>query len=583
MKLVINLFHKNDIEGYNVSSLKGAHFIDLQGENSKVDFVVPINIEAMEGYHSIYSIAVKKFTSFVSKVSDVTINGTHIRSFQSNGLPPFWLTSLAEKHYFHWLMKFFLLREFISKKSDFFNSYEEIVFLIPAKRRKVKVLLAAEFRSFTLSYHYSSKVEQPVVLLFIKITIKGIISFLRRTTPILSYSEPRAIFICRNKVTTYTKQYLENLRLIVDMSVEELQVITIDSIIKNSDNNLEYKFPNLFWKCRPSLILYLKFKFLTFKRLILLNFIKEEELSLDNIIFPSNLVLDELKDVVVNKEELLIYNKALLSYKSEIKESPFFFYEDEFYPSGRAISFGLAGLSTFGIQHSMVGNEQSVYIISDRELESKVDDWDHLPTPSKFITWGDIFKNSFLSNNSLDQSFIVSAGNPTYIMRSNLVGVNLKRNRLTVLYCLTREEFFHQEKQIIKSNLHKFKNFDLVVRYHPLWHFDAKVVIDFFQDVNVIFSDCSDIFEDINNADLIITSGHSGVWLDGIVAKKPVIRIVTFIQDDFQTNGLIYNVKDENEFKRAIESIERNGEISLCNNILYLEKDRWEELFINNG
>ena len=581
MKLVINLFYKNQVKEYDVSSLKGAYFMDFQGENSEIDFFIPINIEIIEDYHSIYSNAVKKFTCFVAKLSNISINGAHIRTFQSNGLPLFWLTSLSEKHYFHWMMKFFLLREFIGQRSDLFNAYEEIIFLLPAKYSRVKVLLDEEFQQFNLNFSYSVKYEDTRIVSLLKVTMKGIVSFLRRSKPLLSYNQPTAIFICRNKVTSYTKKYLENLRLLVNMRGEELQVITLDSLVKSSENNLEYKFPSLFWKHRPNLILFLLLKFLNFKSLMSLNSTKEEKLTIDGIKLPSKLILDELTDVVVNQGDLLIYNKILSMFKSKIKDSPLFFYEDEFYPSGRTISFGLAGLKTFGIQHSMVGNEQSVYIISDTELESKVDKWDHLPIPSKFITWGDIFKKNFLSNNSLDPSFIISAGNPTYIMRSNSVGLKSKGERLKVLYCLTRKEFFHQEKQIVKSNLNKFKNFDLIVRYHPLWYFDSRVVLEFFEGVNVIFSDCPNIFEDINNADVIITSGHSGVWLDAIVAKKPVVRIITFIQDNFQTNGSVYNVKHENEFISAIDGILRNDQISLSSNILYLEKDRWEELFLN--
>ena len=338
-----------------------------------------------------------------------------------------------------------------------------------------------------------------------------------------------------------------------------------------------YKTPNLFWINRPHFFTLIKIFYNKLNTLYSLKRIDSSKaIKIDSITLPTSLIITEIENVIIRQSHYLIMNYWLNSYKKKLNHKVKFFYEDEFYPNGRAISSALKDLNTFGVQHSMITKSHSVYHISDKET-NHINKNDGLPLPHQFIVWGDYFKKQFLSYNSLKDNFVYVAGNPTYINRSNHVEIK-NNDYLEILYCLTTPKIFAKEKNILKDTLESIPNLRLKIRFHPSWKFSTDLVLHSFKNINVTFSNEKNIFNAIIKSSLVLAGSHSGVWLDSIVANKPVIRLITSFKDNIAQDGLVINVENENEMGSALTKALNNKLEIKDNDLLYLKNNRWRKL-----
>tara|TARA_B100000809_G_scaffold262326_1_gene313062 strand:- start:1534 stop:3303 length:1770 start_codon:yes stop_codon:yes gene_type:complete len=583
MKLYINLFKEINPKKLTptIEDSVDSYYLDFHGRLLEEGSTNNISLEELENYKINYTNAVKSYTSFIVKLSTITIDNKHIRSFTFNGLPLFWLTSISEKHYFHWLMKIMLLREILADNISFFKEYTEIVILIPSQLKDVKLLLKEVFSPYNIPFNFfdiREPIHSNVTLTLFKISLKTIFLFFKMKSPELTYDLHSITFLLTGKITDYTKNFFTNIHKIIEQGKDTISQVPL-YYWTNPLVQLEYKVPYLFWETRLSLFTLIKIFYTQFKTLhSIRNIDRSKNIKVNNISFPASLLIQEIECVFIQKNNSLLMSYWLNAYKKTLAHKTKFFYEDEFYPAGRAISFGLKDTETFGVQHSMIVKNHTVYHISDVEWKPSDQNMnDGLPLPSNFIVWGQYFKTQFLSFNSLKDNFIYIAGNPTYINRSVNV-TTTKSNIPEVLYCLTTPDIFSKEKKIIKDTLDAIPQLRLKVRYHPLWEFDKDLVLDFFKNLNISFSNEKNIFNDINKSTFVITGSHSGVWLDSIVANKPVVRLITSFQDDIEQNNLMYNVGNEKEMKNSIQLILKENKSTLKNDLLYLKNDRWVKL-----
>ena len=446
MKLYINLFYQIDLAQFplTIEDKKDNQYLDFQGRYVESEFIKNISLEVFS-YNR--NKAVKDYTSFISALSTMEINNKHIRSYQFNDLPLFWLTQISEKHLHHWMMQAILLKEILTSNSDFFKSYENIYILIPSKLRESQQIIQDFFNFLNIEVQFtilgSSPTRNSYFSLF-KTAVKTMFLFFKMKKPELTKDQSNIIFLLAGNITEYTKKFFINISKLDDQNKKDITLIPL-YFWNNPKAKINYKVPHLFWKTRPNIYTLLETFYTLFRLLFSIKKIdNKQKIDIDNISYPIALLVKDFENVIINSNSLLIMNCWLTRYNKPLIDKVKFFYEDEFYPSGRNISFCLNNKETYGVQHSMISKNQSVYHISDIEHKSFDDNKeDGLPLPTKFIVWGKYFKFQFLSHNSLPENFVYVAGNTTYIKKSSEKKTINKSNKyFNVLYCLTRLEFF---------------------------------------------------------------------------------------------------------------------------------------------
>src|SRR6185312_3620342 len=144
--------------------------------------------------------------------------------------------------------------------------------------------------------------------------------------------------------------------------------------------------------------------------------------------------------------------------------------------TGRIISSALEfsankKLTGYGVQHALIFKNHTVYTIGDSELNSQISEDDKLPAPNYFIVWGDYFKRLFLSFNSQNSGYVITAGNLKYIKLQKSKNDNpLLSDDKRLLWCTTLPEFFRAEYNLIEPVLKTLKNYKLTFRLHPIGH-----------------------------------------------------------------------------------------------------------------
>mgnify|MGYP001588769954 CR=1 FL=1 len=215
-KLYVNLF--KEIDSSHTSSIieekKNSYYLDFHSKPNNNTRYTTLIVENISNFSTVYDEAVSQFTLFVAKLSKINISKKNIRDFTINGIPLFWLTTISEKHYFHWLMKFFLLKEIISSDSLYLKDYKSLTFIIPSEFKTSKKLIEDLFCDYKINITYTivnlPKKNNIYVRLF-KNLINTIVSFLKMKQPKLTNKESKFVFLLPNVITEYTKDFFENI------------------------------------------------------------------------------------------------------------------------------------------------------------------------------------------------------------------------------------------------------------------------------------------------------------------------------------------------------------------------------------
>lgn len=554
--LLINLyFNKNVIPKKDIKDK--TNILDFSGQFKKNTVI----LSEIDNYNNIYKSALQDFVKFSESVSQRKYKNRHIRNFKFLDLPIYWLTDTSLKHpHLNYILNIFIVKRILENNSNFNKNYNITVYF----ENNINIIHYI-LQDVDKSINYV-KIKKNNYLIFPRI-IKTFIAIsykiLKNKTKFTTKKVKNIILILPEKPTFYTFKFFENIKIQAKACHKEVHTTTFQKV--------NYEFLTITGLLK---VLY-KIIFLWFKIRVNNPTIKNKEINF--------FLKEELSNVIIKKISLLLTYYALKKLTEKLKTQISIFYEDEFYETGRIISKAFSNninCKTYGMQHGVISEEHTVYNISDIEI-TDINEKDAMPIPDKFIVWGEYYKNIFLKNNNLPHNYVIPAGNISYIKKDKKPGV-VKNNPKKILYCFTLKEVFIKEIQIIKDLNFINKNYNIEFRFHPLHKFDIKIIKETLNISNVTISNYENIETAILNSDIILTSAHSTIYLDAIVYKKPVIRLIT--KTDSLSNNItgVYNCKNNHEFLTAFRKISKSETNNTTNNELLTSTPAfWDKILCN--
>ncbi|MFI5150585.1 MAG: hypothetical protein ACHQRM_12680, partial [Bacteroidia bacterium] len=301
--------------------------------------------------------------------------------------------------------------------------------------------------------------------------------------------------------------------------------------------------------------------------------------------------------------DLFVMEKWLLNYFRSIKQKSNLFYQDEVYISGRIISKAFAEsankkIIAYGVQHCVIYDNFGPYQLTDEEISSTSEGSENgLPLPSYFLMWGSYFKNLFLKRNKLPETFAIISGDLRFAIKYEKRNEEDKRfgsddRMLTLLWCTTLYEHCVSECEYFKNYLRNDPRSRLVIRQHP--NSDNKEQLKELMGVELAdkieFSDYKGIFEDFYRADVILATANSTVFIDALVAGKPVVRLhieaMRYGINNFRSD-LLFDVSSILEFEQVVIKLKKDRRshafepVSGIDQLLLLDTRKWKEIIKN--
>ena len=561
--------------------------IKQKGELKDIKIIYPKDIDSDLQIHKE---AIEMYVGRIGKLNATPLkDGTKLRDLDFAGFPVFWITEISIKHAQSSFLKNYFYFLNLLKSGKFKTALGGTYFIcLPPKEiyfdEFIEEKLAAEFGIKSKSFSVENK--SPIYLTwnrlsFIKESIKQY-SFIRakcleirkglkvNTSEVSIFTDPESTWRKKEGHDYVFKELMEYSRTKKTSNYIPFFVTLKDfkELInweENWDTGLLYCFPS---KLESLIFAFKHFKFI--RR------IKELKISEENS--PDCYVNDK----VIKKE---VYDIAYLSFwkvffcfwlskyfRNGVKSEKKIFYQDEFYDVGRLISLaksksGNKLIKSFGVQHGLFFSGHTVYSITDSELKGK----NSMPVPDKFVVWGDLFKREFLRNNSLGEDYVLVAGNFKYNStkiekKSSIKNVSSK----LVLWCVTVEFDTTQMFEVIKESLVLVPDLQILVRCHPL-HNIQEHISQLFLSANFKkyrFSTATDIFSDIEESDIMVTSSASTAFIDGLIGNIPTINIVLpdYQMERFEVSNL-YNVITAEEFSHSFQKALKKHRQTEQNNV----------------
>ncbi len=491
-----------------------------------------------------------------------------IRDYKINGLPIFWLTNFAEKHPFkHWLFSFFYFRSFELLKHDFFKNVTSIFLIIPVEKEiflsffrktwpefanRVEVISSNEFETQGLikevvrggKFYFSFFLAWIINTFSFRRFCKGKLTETILLTP-------------GNRAETTLQQHVAD--FLTSESTFSRVSFPDNSPFPNSKNVLLKSFPSP-WNVLKMIVLIISLR----RRLTRLKDMVSARGSFWELILTEEMYLS------LSHIQLYFINLWVTKFFKSVQFKLKVFYEDEMYKIGRVIS-GAAmsannkNVCTIGYQHGNISVNHAVYRIGEKELRLSAPGYnDALPLPDLFLVWGEYFKRQFLEWNTLNEERVVVVGNIVYINLYNkfIKSSTLRYSKRRVLWCTTSVEFVKREYAILSPEL-SLKDYSLVIRMHPNFNIRPylKEIMTEALFSKVEWDETPDIYQSIFDADLVVCSSHSTVFIDCVVLQKPVIRLFnrSTMRDDLTEVGFS-GVSTHSEFLERLESPDiKNG------------------------
>lgn len=581
--LLVNLDFKIGVDGLkelvSKNRLQITTILDFSNCIKQTDSLKIIYPKDFDKDFEIHREAIKVYIYEVGKISEALLeDGKILRDIEFAGFPVYWITQISIKHAQLSIVKnFFYLLELI--KSRYLEDFtkQEIILCLPSKEFYFNELFQKKLKEkFNISSQsYSLNQETKIYLnwnrlSFFKNVFKSYSEVRKKckelkkdiennTSDISIFTYPNSTWLNQEKHDYVFKELQEYIQ--TKHSTNYIPFFTASNGLNelkkwedNWDTGLLDHFPS-----RLSTLVFV-FKHYRFSKKV--NSINISKNNSQRFV-DTKIIKKELNDIVFLNHWRMFYYYWLKNYFSNgINTQKRVFYQDEFYDGGRLISHaknksGNNLIKTFGVQHGLFFSGHTVYSITDSEIKGD----NSMPIPDKFIVWGKVFKNEFLKNNTLNQDYVVEAGNFRYNSRYNNLTFNTNNrthNKKTFLWCVTLGADTIQMFEIIKGELNLMKELEIIVRCHPL-HNIKNLIIDLFSSIGYsafTFSNNQDIFNDIEKAGLMISSNASTTFIDGLIGDIPIVNVVLpdYQMDKFEVHNL-HNVKNDKEFKEALEII----------------------------
>ena len=593
--IIVNLSKNNDsikqVVDQAVESKQCWSFIDFSGSRLEFANITCISVRKLDSDNKIEKSSIHEYVNTVGDLSVARLNGENIRQLQINGLPIYWLTNFAEKHPFkHWLLAFFFFKGFLKEKPDFFNDFLQVIIIAPVSRQifnayveqhwpwlseKSSIVTSSNPVRLTLS-----KTFYIAASFFLKYTWAYVLNFIPRRKS--GKPNPPDLFFI-NGGNSPAKSTLQE---------------HVSAFLKTQGSFLEVHLQSIIFKPTSSHSIYVA-KYYPSPFAVAQMFYQIFKCSKKAAKYYSSAIAnnDFLQSVI--SEELYKASQLIRLYFMQIWLSKIFsathksmriIYEDEMYKIGRVISSAAVvsnnhHIKAIAYQHGNISENHSVYRFCNAEiLESRPGSRDAVPLPDIFLVWGEYFKRQFLEWVSLNPEKVVVAGNLVYLALRKKYSRNSITNKKikNILWCTTSFEFAKGEYEIMQRELEN-NDFCLFLRMHP--NYDIK---DDLRDIipgsfysKIIWETTLDIYEAINNADLVVGSGHSTVFIDCIILNKPVIRIFNYsVMNDYLTSAQVYikNAFSQEEFAEAMAFFRSENKLPDISGYLFLESDEiWKK------
>lgn len=485
-----------------------------------------------EKKETINKAAREEFIEFIAQTSMAKFkNGKDIRQFSVSGLPLYWLTEYSAKHpYNHYLYSVFLLKSLLIERVV---DEKGIIIYCPPKFYFLKSLLCGLFSKNTLRVYKQTNSIFLDYIRFFKTNFKLIIKIIRQA-PLQKFrkkvEKKGIVFFSKLNKSSYVNRVVEVFdkeKVIPKSLIAELNVNAWISNDKMDESLLSSRPTILQLWCAVVQLLSVKVR------------LKREQFTINGEVYDSDFIIYEINDTIVNRPYNVYSYLWLKNFFINYTVNLTAIYEDEFYVSGRVISAAKKNsnnrlVTTYGIQHGMFSDNHTVYNISDNEINStSTSSRNGMPMPDFFITWGSYFSNFFLSHNSLTKEFVREFGNPLHVFNSQ--GRSSKRDvghpkQIKILYCLTSSKLFYDELKMVNKILEKNKNSSVTIRFHPNFIFSVDQSL-FKNSSSIKFSARKSLSQDLLESNFVLTSAHSTIFMDALVASKLVIRLRTSIHD----------------------------------------------------
>ncbi len=544
-----------------------------------------LHISDFYNQDDIYKEALNLYKEFIDQI----VSQKNILSYNVSGLPIYWLSDTGSKHpIYHWGKDFFLLLTLLKYSSETIQEeYRQLTLILPNE------LLCSEnsIRKLLVRYKYDISFQ----LLFLSPTetksnvkcvlrsslsvIKSILLYRNNKEYKKASSNNYYIINSLNNNLDYNGQYLE-LKNLYNLESKDLSIIPVLEWRHQHSPALET--PQEFIDKKPNLFEISSTLFKILKVFYKIKRAKFNGIKIDGIDFTLDFLKEDLLATLQNKSDLVFLHVWLGNFFKA--QNAAFLYSDELYPYGKTISNAIKhsqnhNAYSYGIQHGNFSEVHTVYMITDKEIEAG------LPLPNKFIVWGNYYREMFKQNNSLNNDYILSLGNPKYINSEKTV--EHKEGSITIkniLWCLTTLDCFIAEWNIIKNRV-TLPNIKLTIRLHPGGHISIKDVFEVLKDTEYIISSEKSLIDDFRMADLILTSAHSTVFLDALITKSKVVRLITnrWIGSNNIQSNYIFNVKNSEELNHLflkLENVPNDKEYK--DDFIEVNNNKWRE-FVNQN
>lgn len=597
--IIVNLSKNAHAVKHIVDELtRNAHqwsFLDFTGSSFDFESIEYFSARIFDENNQIEKGSLREYVNQVGTFSFQKCGGGRtVRWHQINRLPIYWVTNFAEKHPFnHWLFALFFFRDFIKAKPAFFHEYGDVVIIIPVPVNIFKAYIEKEslllnqkiviLSDYTFIKPVSRKIVKNVIRFYIKYLFYYVFKCFRYRK-FRENEQPNLMLI--NLSTSFSPTFLQkHIRTLLQANGRLLNIrlsTFLFNPIGTESGFLIRSYP------KPSKVLNMVVQILQQARMIARNYKK----AITNNDFWGVIVNAEL--FVSLQDISLFFSHLWLTKFFQSMEKPLkVFYEDEMYKTGRIISSAAmlsnnANITTIAYQHGNISQSHTVYRFCDAEIaESELGKKDAVPFPDIFLVWGEYFKKQFLEWFSFNPERVMVAGNLAYfeLQKKYFPKEKSRDSKKVVLWCTTSLDFAKGEYEIVRQELEK-KDFSIIVRMHP--NFIIKNELREFIPAHIYsairWDNTPFIYDALYDSDLVICSGHSTVFIDCIILKKPVIRLFNpYIMKDFLTGSHLFvkSVATAREFSVALSLAESESSFNSNSGFLFLESDEiWRKVIL---
>jgi len=246
-------------------------------------------------------------------------------------------------------------------------------------------------------------------------------------------------------------------------------------------------------------------------------------------------------------------------------------------------------IPTLSLQHGM--------FLENKKFEKYQPMMTYLPPKNiKIGVWGKIIQN-YIINHGIDEKNVLMTGSPKHDSYFKAKKIQSKKNK-TVL--ILENGFYHPSfdgsdsrsfdyleeclKEIFQT-LEQYEDINILVKLHPgSTYYNISELVKEISPATIVYKS-EDIFDIIQQSDIIISLNYSTALLDAMILEKPTMLILTEKQNYEEESMLQKNatlvIQKFDMIKTSIEKILNDEKIST--ELIKVSNEYLKEYFVNPG